>query len=312
MGKKIEINTEELLKYYNLGYGERRIAKELNCSRSRVSAERIKLGLPPNLIKTRFDLGKLKVLIENGLSDKLIAEILNEPIKSVRTIRLSKFGAVPTEKQYQNQVDYYEYFDIFSDRYQLAILCGTILGDGCIRRSSKNSSRGVISHKESNKDYLEYKQLLLSSISSPNLRYKVCKESFYKGKKVFGENAFMLNLKASPYLDKLRKMIYCREDGRKKITKDLLELMDENSIAVHYYDDGYKMRSSKRPNFYTYKITMYDFDEESIGLYAQWMLEKYNIHTTIHSGILYIRAQSREQFRSIIQKHVVQSMQYKV
>lgn len=312
MGSKIEINKDELLKYYNLGYGERKIAKELNCSRSRIGVERIKLGLPPNLIETRFDLVKLKELIDNGLSDREISQITNEPLKSIRTIRLSKFGCVSKEVQYQNQLNYYDYFDIFSDKYQLAILCGTILGDGNLRKSSFNSSRGSVSHKESNGDYVQYKQSLLPSISCQNLGYKITKESFYKGKRVFGENALTLQFKASPYLDELRKLIYCRENGKKKITEQLLALMDENSIAIHYFDDGYKMKSKKRPNFYTYKIAVYDFDDESMQLYAKWMMEKYNIQTTHHSGVLYVKAQSREQFKSIIQKHVVESMQYKI
>lgn len=312
MGRKIEINKDEFLKYYNLGYGERRIAKELNCSRSRIGAERIKLGLSPNLIATRFDLDKLKELIDSGLNDREISEALGEPIKSIRTIRLAKFGKISKDEQYKNQINYYSYFDIFSDKYQLAILCGTILGDGSISKSSLQSSRGSISHKESNKDYVEYKQLLLKSISCPNLGYKVTKESFFKGKKVFGENQFTLQLKSSPYLDDLRKIIYCEEGGSKKITEKLLSLMNENSIAMHYFDDGYKSRSKARPNFYAYKITMYGFSEESISTYRQWMLDKYNIHTTVSSGVLYIRANSREQFKLIIQKHVVPSMQYKI
>lgn len=57
---------------------------------------------------------------------------------------------------------------------------------------------------------------------------------------------------------------------------------------------------------------MYDFTDECKRNFQKFLLDKFQIESTIPQGCIYIRANSRDKFKAIISKYVVPSMNYKL
>lgn len=309
--KKIQIDHQQFMNYYDQRYNDVMISKIVGCSDSTIRDYRIKLNLPKNHLRSNRiikDICGLKKLVEQGLSDKTIASILNVHWSVAAETRRTFIGKKSRRKQFDDKIKNTNYFDIFEDKFKLAILCGTILGDGNICDSSFYTSKGSISHCEKQLGYLLYKQTLLKGIVSDKVEHmKRTSDSIMGRRIIHPQDSYRIQIKASPSIKQLHKIIY-DEYGKRRITKELLSLMDENSIAIHFYDDGYKR---KKTDIYT--IAMCAFDGESIKLYQEWLLGKFLIETSLQkNNILYIKTKSSAIFKSIIGKHNIECMRYKV
>ena len=311
MGKKVHIDEKLFLDLYNKGLGERKIAEQLLTTRAVIKGIRRKMQLKPNFMQPSVDINKLEELVKNGYSDKEIAELCEVSISCIHSLRNRYVRKRSKEETQFFAKKSYNYFNIFEDKDLMYAITGTLLGDGWITNSSKESAKFGFAHKEDNLDYILYKADLLKNIKS-SISYKKAKENFFiKEKRVIhSQPQYSFKSKSSPSLYKLQNLLY--KDGVKTITKEYLDYMNELSIALYYFDDGSKITSKLRKNYFTYKIAMYSFTEESKIMLKDWLFEKFEIKSTCPGDVLTIKACSRDKFKTILQKYCVQSMQYKI
>lgn len=258
-----------------------------------------------------MDKEKIVELVQKGYIDREIAEILNTTSKNIAYHRINLLGKKSNKEKVLAHTKRFDYIDIFLDKDRLAAICGTLLGDSCIFKSSTLSGRLTCSHKESNKDYIEYKVNMLGDLFS-NLSYKEFKSNYFikETRIINSKPQYMIKSKSSPSLLKLREILYL-DNGQKSITKDYLKYMNAESIALYYFDDGSKIINKKR-NFYCYKIYMYSFSEESKLNLSNWLKEKFDINSTVTKNTLNISSNSRDKFKNLISPFVVDSMKYKL
>lgn len=254
---------------------------------------------------------ELQNLISKGYSDKEIAEILKFTRTSISRKRRGLGIFLTLEEQDILQQKYFKYYDIFQDLTLLAALCGTLLGDGCLSNSSKRSSKGTIAHCIKQREYLEYKYLLLKPIVTEEGVNKGIAKEKQRGKYIIKETEYYyISLKSSPFLKTLRDILY--PDGKKQFSKELIPYLTDISIALFYFDDGYKHAQKHGLGFH-YRLTNYAFSNESKQLFVEFLKEKFNIKSAIHKGYFYIAdKESVLIFQNILNKYKVNCMEYKI
>jgi recombination protein RecA len=107
-----------------------------------------------------------------------------------------------------------------SDQYQL--LLGGALGDGSLRMAGRHSAYFRVAHSPRQKDYLEWKHSMLEPFSRPIGRVA---------------NGVGFSVLAIPWLADLRRELYDGE-GRRVVSKAVLDRLDPRGLAVWYGDDG--------------------------------------------------------------------------
>lgn len=152
---------------------------------------------------------------------------------------------------------------------QKQLLIGLLIGDGTI------SSNYVfkLSHGENQKEYLEWKIQLLNKLNIKNngLKTYISNSGYNEGKLVlYSQISLNATIKA------LRRSIYT---PKKKITRKLLNWLNEQGLAIWYMDDGHinvntsQQRSSIQ---HTIKIaTCVDFD--TINEIIKYFSERWDI-----------------------------------
>ena len=96
------------------------------------------------------------------------------------------------------------------------------------------------------------------------------------------------------------------KDKIKIIPFDLFEYFTEVSLAFMYMDDGYKTQCS-------YGIATNCFTIEELNKFRIFLLEKFNLETSIHKGNrLYILAKSAKRFTELISPYICNCMKYKL
>lgn len=259
------------------------LAKLNNCSISTIKRYKKKHGISKEHLKYQKYLelkGSGKTNVElSKLVGCSVATISNYHVKSGTTSEFS-----------------YNYPPM--TRYEKTILIGTLLGDSWLTKSSNTSYRGGFTHKLPNLDYVKYKKDLLS---------RHCNSLTYK-KVEIGYDQATVRLRSSPNMKELYEELYV--DGKKKITKSILNYFTDLSLALYYQDDGTKLNSKSK--YYNYSIAMYDYDVESLETFQNFLYKKWSLETTFSCGHLRIRARSKKKFHALIKPYIVPSMQYKL
>src|SRR3990167_2659959 len=153
------------------------------------------------------------------------------------------------------------------DKRQLAVIVGSILGDGCLMSNwSRTNYRLQIRHSVDKKDYLIWKK-------------------FYP-------------------------------KGKKMIPSDISELVQNPlTLAVWFMDDG-NIVSKRKGYIHGYHLNTQSFTSlENQSLISslktihgiECSVQKNNGYTR-----LFIRAQSRNRFVSLVKRYIIQSMKYKL
>ena len=304
------MNQETLIKIkelHSLGNSSIKISKILNISKSCVLYNFKKLNLKPNGFILKYNLPEvLTDLLNKDLSNLEIAKKYDISLETVRNI--CKSNNIDSRREI-NLLKAYNYYDIFNNNNLISIIIGTLLGDASLEQTSKTSAKLNFSHKSSNLDYIEYKGNLIKPIFSSIFPKKTIPH-YYKNKLVSGEQQFTCISKSSPSLLKLRNIII--KNGKKQITKECLDLMNELSIVLFYYDDGNKIIDKKNPLFFAYKIAMYIYTFEEKQLLSNWLFEKFNIQSTVRKDSVYIKANSKNIFKSMLLKYKIDSLLYKI
>jgi len=189
------------------------------------------------------------------------------------------------------------------NREQLSVLIGTILGDATI---NKYDATVHIGHCTKQKKYVELKQSLLSGSITDIIYNKFGKQHL----------SHILNCGANSQTKYLRKIMY---QENIKTPKNVLQYIDECSLAFWYMDDG-NLNSSKnrRPRARLYTMGFRDEDQK---LLCDFFQNKWNIKPTIvnhkrKNGKVYkylrFGANDSEKFFDLISKYVIESMEYKL
>ena len=128
-----------------------------------------------------------------------------------------------------------------------SVLIGLLLGDGYI----DNKGRIYVEHGEKQKEYCIYKAKLLHSVCGGKdikVHEYIKKHSVLKNKKQFKESTFITYSfrKQSKSFIPIREMLY-NEGGKKYISKEIIQYLTPEVIALWWMDDGCLTKK------YTYK-----------------------------------------------------------
>lgn len=186
------------------------------------------------------------------------------------------------------------------------ILVGMLLGDGSINKDGNLR----ITHSPKQKDYLKYKQKLLSG----NLRsnYTECYITHKNGKKFL---SCTVTFGTSKFTKELRKLFYTPS---KHITKKLVNHITVLGLAIWYMDDGC-LAFTRHPNGSVQNRCGYlhtqSFDYEEQLILQQLLKDKFDINTKIQRDKkyykLYLSTPELSKLLDLIHEYIPDSMKYK-
>jgi hypothetical protein len=234
---------------------------------------------------------KIKNLQEQGLTNKQIAKVLNTTHKHISSL-CSRYGL---------KANLYNKVEVDIELRQF--LLGSFLGDGSFTKSSKTkskTSRLTITHGEKQTTYLLWKKDFLNKKRiNTNTYYYTAKDK--RTKKGFYTSGF-LKTESNPIFN-----IYNEQYVPKKSIKyDFVKDLDSFGLAVWFMDDGFATKNS-------FQISSCSFVDEEIAILQRILKENFSINTNKNAvNEIYIVAESRERFLSLVTPYIIPSLQYKL
>lgn len=262
-------------------------------------------------LANRYDLPKRRTILKPSESElrKMIIDDGLTPHEVANKLGYGEGGWSNIYKycrDYGIEFDYSQNYALravpFTDR-QKEIALGSILGDAYLRPSG-NSYSLSFSHGEKQKEYLEWK---LSEFDN-----YVSQKNFYKSERNFRGNlpTYSFSTISHPFLNELHEL--CYPNGKKQITKELLDHLTPLSIAVWYMDDG-----SVNKRYKTIVLCTNCFSIEEQQLIIEHFVEKYGIEPKLEKRrnnqyVLRINASQSRLFFDIVGEHIPECMSYKI
>ena len=187
------------------------------------------------------------------------------------------------------------------------IIIGSLLGDGSMVAGS--STRLVINHSTTQKEYALYKKDLLekenvvvyfrernSSLTERKIKDRVLKDNGY----------VTVETVKTPDLVQYRESFY---PFGKRTIPIITETLNALGLAIWFMDDGSKNVSS-------YYLCSLAYTEDENKYLQKILLDNFNIKTSLHKNYdkysIYVKAESRTLFTSIVKPYVCESMSYKL
>ena len=212
----------------------------------------------------------------------------------------------------------------------MSILIGLLLGDGYINISGSIA----IEHGEKQKDYCIYKAKLLHSVCGGKdikVHEYIKKYSILKNKKQFKESHFTTYkfTKQSKSFIPVRELLYDSNTLKKHITKEIIQYLNLEAIALWWMDDGcltkkYTYRNGEKIHCgYTLKFCTY-LPKEQNEIIQKFFRDNYQMEWNVvkadgakDDSQWMLRCGSIEgrKFLNIIREYIeknVPSMSYKV
>lgn len=291
MNKITETQKAILISLYNEGRMDTEIAENLCITRSAVQYWRKKLGL-----KTKFQYNKIskidnvkfEELFYKGKSDAEIAEALNMSYDGVYAHRV-RHGYIRENRKFGRPLPLTE--------FQEQVLIGTMLGDSTLAKRDVNAHL-ICAHCVEKEEYTKYKAEIFKS-----LHPKVYYISQYDKRTNKTYKRCAVRLPANPELNKYYSIFY---RPKKVIPKELFDKFTAVSLAFLFMDDG--CGSEKN-----YTIATNCFQRDNIEEFRTFLLEKFNLHTTIRKdNTLYVKHRSMDLFTSLIEPYMCNCMKYKL
>lgn len=191
------------------------------------------------------------------------------------------------------------------DKEQLAVLIGTLLGDGSLEFNGYKGTRLQIKQSEERKEYVLWLYDHFKDITKTPPKKRPDTKQWYFGTR-FYEN-----------LTELRKIFY--PDGKKRVPRTIDNLLTSSqSLAVWFMDDG---RLDYREKYhYSYSFSTDSFTIEGVKRLQNVLKERFdvdaNVHMTSYRGKrypqLYIGKAGRDSFYRIISPHILKCFSYKL
>ena len=198
-----------------------------------------------------------------------------------------------------------------------SILIGLLLGDGYI----DPKGRIYVEHCKEQFEYCIYKAKLLHSvIGGKDIKVTLTERNrtpLKNGKQWKSGDTFITAKfkKQSKHFIPIRELLY--PEGKKTITKEVLELLSPLSIALWWMDDGNlnrRMQKDGTPGPYMLRLYTYlSFDENA--LIRQYFIDKYDIHWNIQTAnqekdqyYLYCSQTEGKKFMNIIKDIILKNV----
>ena len=192
------------------------------------------------------------------------------------------------------------------------LILGCILGDSSINYNPKHPLSGykTISfiHSEKQIDYFNYKKQLFGEL------FKVSKDLISGYGFPMKSGLLQANAGMSQFIHE-----YCiGQDGKRKVSKKMLDYMSPLSLAIWYMDDGalsHRNSDKQRPRAMLC-TNRYTYDEHL--LFLDMFREKFNLtpkigNSNVYNGhVLLFSADDTERLSAIINPYVCDSMKYKL
>lgn len=182
------------------------------------------------------------------------------------------------------------------------LLLGTIIGDGCIFKGKGNKNyRMNLAHSLKQKEYFLMKYNILYPIVNSNFKER----SWIDNRTMKEYSEIKLQTLTNPLYTKLYKIWY--KDGKKIIPRKAIMELNEQALAIKYFDDGSKTNHS-------YSFSMYDYDNNSIANFINWIDVKFGIEATHQKSdnTVYILKKHREHFKELIIQYATKDVLYKL
>jgi LAGLIDADG DNA endonuclease family len=233
---------------------------------------------------------RITELNAKGLTNLEISKILDTTPKHIQ--RLSTAYKIKANKTRYIKVD----FELRQ------FLLGSFLGDGCFTRSSSKSKNAalVVSHGEKQTEYNIWKlkflqsKEIVASIRSYTAKDVRVKKGFYTTNVLKTESNTIFNSYCSQYTPK------------KTVNYEFIRDLDAFGLAVWYMDDGFVTKNS-------FQISSCSFSDEEIGVLQRILKENFDINTNKNAvNEIYIVAESRERFISLVSPYIIPSLKYKL
>lgn len=207
-----------------------------------------------------------------------------------------------------------------NDKKLLLALC---IGNGCLRKPHPKSGNVQleIGHSIKQEAYCKWKRDLVYKIfggkNPPKIGYKTIK--LKNSDKEYYACRFT---KSHPYFTYLRKILY--PNGVKVMTREILEKLTVEGIAIWYMDDGsfYKKDNEDKTKSICFdlRISTDSFSYEENQLICDFFKEKFNIRfypyqyhkDREHNWIIRANKQAAIKFIDLIEPYVIPEMRYKI
>lgn len=111
-------------------------------------------------------------------------------------------------------------------------------------------------------------------------------------------------------------------DNKKRITKRVLDKLNDFGLAILYMDDGGKEtqwnrdKTTKKIRSYTFNLN--SFCLEDVKLFSSWLYNKYQIESKVYLSrgkypiVKITKNESRDRFVRIIEPYILDCMKYKL
>jgi len=295
-----KMSQQQFLECVNNGMTINEIKNKFHYKRRDPVVEMAKrLGLYENLKElelkhsrtSKYDKNEIKAAILSGLTHKELLKKFKCNKKVIYSVCKEFNIKVKTSTEHRIL-----HLDFTEDEFQ--VLYGGLLGDSHLSRVS-NNAQGSFNHCIKQLEYAKYKQEFLKRFTNP---IKIVNKYDKRVNKSYQQ--CYCYIKGSTALNALYDKIY--QNKIKYIDKELLYSLNPLGLAIWFMDDG-----SYDP--YGYILCTDSFSKDDLSLIQKFFKEKYNIETSIRkNNEIYIKASSRETFKSLIKPYIHESMLYKL
>ncbi|MFQ5722132.1 MAG: hypothetical protein ACE5GI_06545, partial [Candidatus Aminicenantales bacterium] len=188
---------------------------------------------------------------------------------------------------------------------QKEYLYGALLGDDSLRRDRTGYPHLSVAHSSKQRDYVVWKYKLWKQLAPGNIKSTVPIK--VRGKTYFSDRFIT---KRHPEFDKFYELFY--GNGKKRVTKDILNKLTPFSIAIWYMDDGCYVKRRGRAVLATNSFT----HKENL-IIQNYFRRKWDIFTTIgtsDSGTNYIKFNTGNTIKlfKLIGKYILSCFAYKI
>lgn len=288
------MDREKLIELYLEGKNDSEIGKIMNIKRATIGYNRNKLGLPSNFSYNSFrtiDYKLAEILIKENKTDKEVADILNVNKSAIYCIRTRQH--ITRDNLMSNK-------EIIPTNRQLSIIIGSLLGDASLRKSHLTASFSCM-HGIKQKEYCEWK---FNELQSLNARFSIHKRTTPdKRNNICYEDATISTL-SNPFLNSYYTFLY--KDGKKHITKEILQHFNELSLAVMFMDDGSRIKK-------TIIIATNCFSIPELKMFNNFCKKKFKLNFTIDKrNMLYLPTKYMNHFKELVLPYIHPTLMYKI
>ena len=298
VSKLTEEQVRQIKRLVEQGYSDKEIANHFgNVTDGSIFYWRKKLGIKTSFSYEKIskaDHSELVSLFNQGLSDYKIAQRLGIKPCSVFNYRKRHNIGLDRNLKYGKAVP-------LSHEHQ-EILFGIMMGDGSMRRDYTNA-RFVCMHGIKQRLYCEHKQQLFAEYGA---KLRVHKRNKIDNRTGICYEDVTVSFPANPELNLFYEAFY--SSGKKDIPVFLLqEYYTEKAMAFQYMDDGSKNKNGG------YSIATESFSNKSIVDFVAFLRTRFGIKASIHKkGNIYIKKESANLFKSLIEPYFINDMKYKL